>query len=894
MQGKYAIRFVWLLILICSSAGGAQVPRKPHIIFILADDLGWTDLSTGATNYDNRSDFYETPNLERLAREGMAFSSVYAQPNCSPTRAALLSGQYPPRTRVYNVGHLNRGKGTLVGPQQNEDVPAGVITVAETLKAAGYITAHFGKYHVGGHEGGASTMPLSQGFDFNFGGGPAGNPGNYFARKDPDGKWRFVDNVGPELDPYARPYDAQYVARYGLPESLIGTPKHVTDALTDAVIDFLKTHLGSGKPLYLQVHHYAIHTPNQGRPDLVAKYTAKKAAQPSQRGHDNVHVAALIEGLDQSVGRIVSFLNDPNGDGDTSDSIASQTLLLFLSDNGGDGRTNNAPLRGRKGMFTEGGIRVPFIAVMPGVIPAGVKSDVMIHVIDFYPTLAEFAGAALPAPSAQPLDGVSLVPLLLGRASSLGRSAIYYHFPGYLDTRASPCSVILRELEGHRYKLFYFYEDRHTELYDLTSDIGEQTDLLSFPPAGDFKKVYRIEAQLVGELRLWLKKTGAIYPIDPETGKPVAPPEVPEHTEPPPAPPALLYEGFTFPGGALAGRGSGWGWKEGALWTGSYFKKAYEVKPGGLTFPGIRSEGCFAERKSYEGRGAAAREVDPQVLKRLTAPGAELWFSVLVRNKDTSSNFESQAFLFASQPLRDDDGSYKQLLNYNLGDTYAVGFLFDVKGLFGSSAVRACVFDGNGDGSGMPRLSSGAFRISNQAQVHLVVGRIRWAGKPGLQNEISLWVLIPGDNAAAEAPVPLGEPSCKLQFSFDPSVLRFVTFGGRRWAAFDEIRFGESAAAVGVAPGGETSFLRGDANADGVRNLADAISVLQYLFGGAGKSACLDAADANDDEKLDVADAVYLLRYLFAGGAPPPPPFSACGLDTTGMALACNSFPPCM
>ena len=527
-----ASQCLMLFLLMAGVASAIQSP-PPNIVFILADDLGWSDLAGGQTTHGGGSDFYETPNIARLAREGMAFSSAYACANCAPTRAALISGQYPTRTRVYNVGNLNRrvGKPKLIGPEQRQDVAPEITTLAETLKSAGYVTAHVGKYHAGGHEGGAATLPLKQGFDFNYGGTAEGYPGDFFADRKPDGPWRFHANVSPELDAFAAPYDADYAAGYRiwndpgyrLPASLRETPKHVGDAVADAALEFMEKHRSAGKPFFLQLNDYLVHTPLQGRPDLVEKFAVRKVSSPSRMGHDkHAAYAAMVAQLDMTVGRIIAYLEDPDGDGDRSDSLAGNTLVVFYSDNGGErGSTSNAPLRGAKGMFTEGGIRVPLIAWMPGRIPAGATNDSSVNMVDFHPTLADFAGAKLPDAARQPLDGVSLRPLLEGRTQTLAPRALYWHFPGYLDDRAEPTSMVLRDLDGKRWKLLYFYESRRWSLYNLTDDPGESVDVIAATTAGPQGKALAV---LSDDLHQWLDRTGAIFPIELSTGKPVPPP----------------------------------------------------------------------------------------------------------------------------------------------------------------------------------------------------------------------------------------------------------------------------------------------------------------------------------------------------------------------------------
>lgn len=531
--GAIAARLL-ITTLVWWSLPSPAATQRPNIVFILADDLGWADVACPQTTYGHPSDFYETPNIQRLAREGMCFSSAYTCPNCAPTRAALISGQYPPRTRVYNVGSLNRGKGRppLVGPVQHQDVAAALTTMAEMLKSAGYQTAHVGKYHVGGHEGGTATLPLAQGFDFNYGGSDAGNSGPYFATQDAAGEWHFTQKVGKELYAFARPYDAAYarayrswaVPGYRLPAALYHTPKHVGDAVTDAALHFMEHRRKKGRPFFLEFNEYLVHSPLNGRPDLVAKYREKKESHPSKIGQDrSVAYAAMVEQFDQQVGRLLAYLNDPNGDGDTSDSLAKNTLVIFYSDNGGERHaTSNYPLRGAKGMFTEGGIRVPLVAWMPGTVPAGTTNDTPVLMLDFYKTFAQLAGATLPNPARQPLDGVSLLPLLRGQAATLPPRALYWHFPGYIDSRAAPCSVIIKQVGGKRYKLLFFYETRAWSLYNLTDDLREADDLFATPESR--RANWAVAENLSVDLRHWLDSVGAIYPTERATGATAAPP----------------------------------------------------------------------------------------------------------------------------------------------------------------------------------------------------------------------------------------------------------------------------------------------------------------------------------------------------------------------------------
>ncbi len=457
------------------------VPRistaQTNIIQLIADDLGWTGLSTGLTNQGNGSPYYQTPNIDSMATGGMSFTSFYAQPTCSPTRAALLTGQYAPRNGIHTVGQLNSGGDAtlLVGPTDGTSIKAEAITIGETLQAEGYVTAHIGKFH---STDASSDIVTRHGFDFNIGGTNSGSPsGNvpFFAQQNNGGSWVFGSSHGPELDAYAAPYTQQYIddnllpyANGNDPDTLVGTPKHLNDAMADATIDFLEDRVVDGEPFFVNVAFNAVHLEINSRPDLEAKYSALPASITPR--HDDPAYAGLLEGMDQAIGRIVDFVEQNELGGDT--------LIVFMSDNGGTSNgTDNFPLQGGKGSFDEGGIRVPMIAYMPGTISTGV-SDEAIHPVDFYKTYAALASATLPDPAVHPIDGDSFAEILTGTQTELSRDAIYYHFPGYSGAN-TPMSIAIHDgTDGNRYKLIYLYEDRNFELYDLTNDIGEAVNLV--------------------------------------------------------------------------------------------------------------------------------------------------------------------------------------------------------------------------------------------------------------------------------------------------------------------------------------------------------------------------------------------------------------------------------
>jgi len=445
---------------------GTGRDRPPNILFILADDLGWRDVGFMGSTY------YETPNIDRLARGGMVFTSAYSgAPNCAPTRACLMSGQYTPRHGVYTVGSSARGnpKGRRLVPiPNNPTLPSSVVTLAECLRRAGYATGHFGKWHLGGDP---DTRPEGQGFDVNVGGNHAGHPRSYFS-------------------PYKNP---------DIPDGPKG--EYLTDRLTEEAVRFMRAN--RERPFFCYLPHYAVHTPLQAKRSLIEKYKKK----PPSGGQGNPTYAAMIESLDQGVGRLLAALDELG--------LAERTIVVFYSDNGGVGGyrelgirgaeiTSNRPLRGGKGMLYEGGIRVPLAVRWPGRVPAGSRCDVPVTAVDFYPTLIEAAGAEPPA--GQPLDGESLLPLLT-RTGRLRRDAIFWHFPCYLQGggntwRTTPGGVV----RAGDWKLIEWFEDGRLELYNLKDDIGESRDLAPTMPA----KADELHRRLVA----WRREVGAPVPTE--------------------------------------------------------------------------------------------------------------------------------------------------------------------------------------------------------------------------------------------------------------------------------------------------------------------------------------------------------------------------------------------
>jgi arylsulfatase A-like enzyme len=448
-----------MLVLMGVSALCAAESRRPNIVFILADDLGYTDVGCYGSTY------YETPNIDRLAAEGMRFSNGYTcGPNCQPTRAALMSGQYGPRTGVYTVGGINRfnWQSRPLRPVENvTQLPLDKITIADTFKKAGYATGMFGKWHLGND---AAHHPSRRGF-----GEAIESAGKHFNFK-----------TSPPTD-YPK---GQYLA----------------DFLTDHAIDFIERH--RAEPFFLYVPHYAVHAPHEAKENLIERFRDKAPVG----GHKSPVYAAMIASVDESVGRIVATLEKLG--------LTEKTLVIYSSDNGGvggyqraglskEGITDNAPLKGGKGMLYEGGVRVLYVFRWKGKIAAGQINATLINSVDLYPTLLEIA--AINRPGNYVLDGASYAALLTGKKKSLGREAIYWHFPGYLgagaeEWRTTPAGSV----RAGDWKLIEFFEDGRKELYNLKDDIGEERNLAKDYP----DKVKELHEKILA----WREKVGAKMP----------------------------------------------------------------------------------------------------------------------------------------------------------------------------------------------------------------------------------------------------------------------------------------------------------------------------------------------------------------------------------------------
>ncbi|NQT85962.1 sulfatase [bacterium] len=446
-------------------ARAATVP--PNVVMILVDDLGWTDLAC----FDSK--YYETPNLDRLAADGMKFTNAYAAcAVCSPTRAAVQTGRYPARLGVTdwirarfqggkmpadgkNPSGYTGGNRKVLCPQNALWMESDEVTLAEALKPAGYASCYIGKWHLGMD----AHYPDKQGYDLNRGGCDYGQPPSYF---DPYKTKRLPQGI-PTLEPRKE-------------------GEYLTDREGDEAEAFIRAH--KGKPFYLCMANYAVHTPIQGKKDLKDKYDAK--AKTNQK---NATYAAMVESVDDAVGKIMATLDALK--------LTDNTLVIFTSDNGGLlGPTHNAPLRAGKGHPYEGGIRVPLIVRWPSVVRAGAVSEEPVTSVDYLPTVLAAAGQKIPA--GREIDGVSLIPVLTGKGGP-DRDAIFWHFPHYRG-RIMPYSII----RAGDWKLLKRYDGKPFELFNLKDDLSETTDLAEKMPA----KVKALDAKLVA----WLKSVGAKVP----------------------------------------------------------------------------------------------------------------------------------------------------------------------------------------------------------------------------------------------------------------------------------------------------------------------------------------------------------------------------------------------
>lgn len=464
----------------------AEAAPRPNVILIMLDDLGWADLGCYGSTY------HKSPNIDRLSKQGMRFTQAYAAaPVCSPTRAALMTGRCPARLHLTNWIGCRTQNDRLQEPRTEAVLPLAEVTVAEHLQAAGYVTANIGKWHLGGDARG----PRHQGFRINIGGDEKGTPRTYFA-------------------PFTRKGADVPHLEWAPPGS------YLTDVLNDAAIQFIREH--REQPFFLNLSHFAVHTPLHAKPHMVAKH-GQGAMIPGRQS--NPVYAAMIESVDDGIGKIVRELEKLK--------LSENTILIFTSDNGGVATvdwpftppTVNGPLREGKGYLYEGGIRVPLIVRWPRNVKAGTTCQTPVTTMDFLPTILEicevdknaihqetfvsqksakgnattlasqpaFVAAKAPGPV---LDGVSLMPLLR-QTGNLDRDALYWHYPHYSPQHGRPCGAI----RAGDYKLIEFFEDGRHELFNLNSDPGESNNLVEQEP----DRVRDLEHRLA----FWRKSVGA-------------------------------------------------------------------------------------------------------------------------------------------------------------------------------------------------------------------------------------------------------------------------------------------------------------------------------------------------------------------------------------------------
>ncbi len=437
----------------------AAAPIPPNVVLILADDLGWTDLGCFG------SDLYRTPHIDRLAREGMKFTQAYSACTvCSPTRASLLTGKYPARLHVTDwIPGRPPANPKLLVPEWTKYLPLEETTLAEVFRAAGYATASIGKWHLGGE----AYAPTLQGFDLNIAGTDAGSPLNgYFSpwristlRDGPPGEY-LTDRMGAEAEKFIRANDTN--------------------------------------PFFLYLPHFAVHTPIQAPPALVANYTAR--ATTASR-HTNATYAAMIESMDNAVGRVLAALKERR--------LLDRTIVVFTSDNGGHlPTTSNAPLRVGKGSCYEGGTRVPLIVRWLSTTPAGSTCDEPVITPDLYPTLLALTGVR--DATDHRCDGVSLEPLLR-QQGVFRRDALFWHYPHY-QLYQQGGTVPYGAIRAGDFKLIEFFDGRPSELFDLRNDPGERHDLATGQP----ERVRSLHERLAA----WRHEVGAQLPTPNPTYNP--------------------------------------------------------------------------------------------------------------------------------------------------------------------------------------------------------------------------------------------------------------------------------------------------------------------------------------------------------------------------------------
>ncbi len=460
MQTLKLLSLVGLMIL--TSCANSQ-EKKPNVILFLVDDLGWTDLGSFG------SDLYQSPNVDKLAAEGVRFTNSYSACTvCSPTRSAIVTGKYPARTHTTDwiEGHKFPWAKLNV-PDWTMYLDAEEYTIAEAFKDAGYQTAHFGKWHLGEKE---ENWPENHGFDINIGGYSRGAP-----------------NLRKKEGTFG------YFSPYGNPRLEDGPEgEHLTERLANEACNYIDAQ--KDNPFFINLWFYNVHTPLQAKQTKIDKY---KNLVNDQARHKNPTYAAMVEHMDDAIGKVIAKLK--------AQGLYDNTIILFSSDNGGlIGKnpkrkiTNNAPLRKGKGSIYEGGVKIPTIIRLPNTNFNGAEIQTPVISMDYYPTLVELAGIASEKTNAQTLDGKSLAPLLNGQ-KDMDREAVFWHYPHYHQEGGVPYSAVRKG----NWKLIEIFETHTFELYNLKEDIGEQHNVLVAHPEK--------AAELKKDLISWRAEVGAQY-----------------------------------------------------------------------------------------------------------------------------------------------------------------------------------------------------------------------------------------------------------------------------------------------------------------------------------------------------------------------------------------------
>lgn len=491
-----------ILFLAQSCKTKKEEPKHPNIIMFLVDDMGWQDCSepfwTKRTTFNKR---YHTPNIERLASQGMKFTQAYACAICSPTRVSLMSGMNAARHRVTNWT-LRRGKNSVAEPetlhipewnlngaQPTDSIERSVyITpLAQILKDNGYFTIHSGKAHFGAI-GTPGANPLNMGFDINIAGHAAGAPGSY----------QGLNNFGNNPDGSSK----NIWAVPGL-EKYYGKDINLSDALTKEAMLALDSSLKTDKPFFLYMAHYAVHTPIQADNRFIGEYRKEIGDEIEAK------YASMVAGMDKSLGDLMDYLEEKG--------LADNTIILFMSDNGGlsavarggEAHTHNKPLSSGKGSAREGGIREPMIVKWPGIVKQASVNNNYLIIEDFFPTILEMANVQ-EYKTVQHIDGNSFVAKLKGQNKSSRDRALFWHYPNNWGPTGPGIGASSTVRRGN-WKLIYYHADRSFELFNLKQDIGETTNLAKIKP--------RKLEELAKLLSNYLRSVNAQMPIDKKTGK---------------------------------------------------------------------------------------------------------------------------------------------------------------------------------------------------------------------------------------------------------------------------------------------------------------------------------------------------------------------------------------